>query len=85
MENFRNKLISLNCMQKQTNKQTNKKPASRCQEGSGVRGSTQAVLGQRIWGHSLGLEGGRWASVPSLGTAHTEQLPTQDSAPLQAS
>ena len=66
-------------------KKKKKKPASRCQEGSGVRGSTQAVLGERIWGHSLGLEGGRGGSVPSLGTAHTEQLPTQDSAPLQAS
>ena len=27
MENFRNKLVSLNCMQKQTNKQTKNLPA----------------------------------------------------------
>lgn len=59
MEISRNKQhISLNCMQKKKN--TNK-PASRCQEGSGARGSAQAVLGERIWGHDLGWkgEGGR--------------------------
>lgn len=62
-----------------------KKPASRCQERSGARGSAQAVLGERIWGHGLGLGGGRGVAAPSLGTAHTERLSTQDSAPLQAS